>query len=268
MAGQDIRKRLAPGGAQPINVSGDYIYMKFADRPVNVIINGGRSGQTRVTMEAGDKYRPGPFGQFEIENPDTERPAQIIITVGEGDYNRQYVKGEIQAEPILRNADGTTKPDTRFTLEMDLYPSRLSVISYQQFDLIQSINVSEAAEQGGKYFQGVYKGHAFRVGDNLGVAVTNNATADGEVLIYDTALNLIQTVNVQLDYGKNDSGHHPGFGYLTVEASDPAAIKTVSIGNYQTGAEIFRDENEIASFCWVPMNGNILVYNNETGAQK
>lgn len=113
MAGQDIRKRLPAGGAQPVNVSGDYIYCKFADRPISIIINGGRSGQTRVTMESGDKYRPGPFGQFEVENPDPDRPAQIILTVGEGDYNRQIVKGELTVAPGIKESDGTWKADRR-----------------------------------------------------------------------------------------------------------------------------------------------------------
>lgn len=126
MAGQDIKKRLPAGGAQPVNVSGDYIYLKFADRPIDVIVSDGRSGQTRVTMEAGDKYRPGAFGQFEIVNPDVTNPAQIIMTVGEGDYNRQIVQGEIAAKTFVIRSDGTRDSDRRRTVELSVYPQQAS----------------------------------------------------------------------------------------------------------------------------------------------
>ena len=127
MAGQDYKRLIPAGGAFPLETGGDYIFLKFADRPIDVIVNGGRGGQTRITMEEGDKYRPGAFEALEFQNPDPDRPAQVVVTVGEGDYNRQIVKGEISVEPILRNADGTTKPDTRYDLAVSVNP--LSVAS-------------------------------------------------------------------------------------------------------------------------------------------
>ena len=176
MAGQDIKKRLAPGGAQPVNVSGDYIYLKFADRPVDVIINGGRSGQTRVTMEAGDKYRPGPFEQFEIENPDTERAAQIIVTVGEGDYNRQLVKGEIGIEPILRAEDGTTKPDTRHKVSLVVYPGKTETASYSMAEKTNEVALPEIAN---------YPTYQFPVSDReIGICRDFNSD-DIEVQVFD-----------------------------------------------------------------------------------
>lgn len=120
MAGQDIKKRIAAGGVQNVNVGGDYIYLKFADRPVNVVITGGRSGGTKVTMEAGDKYRPGSFQAFEVENTDPDNPAQVIFTVGEGDYNRQIIQGEVTVTPGLRKADGSYVPDTRHDITLDV----------------------------------------------------------------------------------------------------------------------------------------------------
>lgn len=113
MAGQDIRKLIPAGGGFPISTGGDYIYLKVADRPIDVIISGGRSGQTRVTMEAGDKYRPGSFESFEVENPDKNNPAQIVFTVGEGDYNRQIVQGEIVVDPRVKTGTGEYVSDTR-----------------------------------------------------------------------------------------------------------------------------------------------------------
>lgn len=128
MAGQDIRKLVPAGGGFPIQVSGDYIYLKFADRAIDVIINGGRSGQTRVNMEAGDKYRPGPFEAFEVVNPDPDNAAQVIFTVGEGDYNRQIVQGEITSLPVVRRADGSFADDSRGTVSIVAFMKETGIV--------------------------------------------------------------------------------------------------------------------------------------------
>ena len=132
MAGQDYPKRLEAGATQNVNIAGDYIFCKFADRPFTVIMDG-----SRVTMEAGDKYRnEGGFKEFEIENTDTLNPFAIVLTIGQGDYNRQIVKGEVGIVPILRNADGTTKTDTRSTLKINLTPSNLALTTYSQGEAV------------------------------------------------------------------------------------------------------------------------------------
>lgn len=136
MAGQDIQKRLLPGQSQPVQVGGDFIFLKFADRPIVVIINGGESSGSRVIMEAGDKYRPGAFQSFEIENTDKDNPAQLVMTVGRGDYNRQIVQGEIMVEPGLRKADGSFVSDTRHEIVIDLYPSKLELTTYAQGEAV------------------------------------------------------------------------------------------------------------------------------------
>lgn len=136
MAGQDIRKLVPAGGGFPIQVSGDYIYLKFADRAIDVIINGGRSGQTRVNMEAGDKYRPGPFEAFEVVNPDPDNAAQVIFTVGEGDYNRQIVQGDVSVTPVLRAADGTTREDTRREITASVFVTDPVIQQFSRGDQI------------------------------------------------------------------------------------------------------------------------------------
>lgn len=142
MAGQDYPKRLEAGATQNVNIAGDYIFCKFADRPFTVIMDG-----SRVTMEGGDKYRnSGGFKEFEIENTDKTRPIAIVLTIGQGDYNRQIVKGEVGIVPILRNADGTTKPDTRFDIEFMLNPSNLII---KQYDLGDLIGLTAGDFQGG-----------------------------------------------------------------------------------------------------------------------
>jgi hypothetical protein len=118
MAGQDYPKRLEAGATQNVNIGGDYIFCKFADRPFTVIMDG-----SRVTMESGDKYRnEGGFKEFEIENTDTLNPIAIVLTIGQGDYNRQIIKGEITTVTGVRRADGRFEDDTRQTLQMNITP--------------------------------------------------------------------------------------------------------------------------------------------------
>ena len=136
MAGQDISKRLLPGQSQPVQVGGDFIFMKFADRPITVLINGGESSGSRVVMEAGDKYRPGNFQSFEVENTDPERPAQILLTVGRGDYNRQIVKGEISVSPGVRKSDGTFVDDNRFEISAFIQPRKNGTVSKENGDIL------------------------------------------------------------------------------------------------------------------------------------
>ncbi|MCC4269869.1 hypothetical protein LL254_04050 [Marinobacter nauticus] len=122
MAGGDIRQRLKPGQTMPIGVAGDYIFLKAADREIQVVITDGQGTQKPVTMQAGDKYRPGPFKQFAVTNTDPERPAQIVLTVGIGDYNRQIVQGQITTQLKIRSGDGTYIDDTRQRLGIELLP--------------------------------------------------------------------------------------------------------------------------------------------------
>lgn len=143
MAGQDIRKLVPAGGGFPIQVSGDYIYLKFADRAIDVIINGGRSGQTRVNMEAGDKYRPGPFEAFEVVNPDPDNAAQVIFTVGEGDYNRQIVQGEISVIPGIRKADGSWASDERWDLKAAVSLTNVVPKTFTRNVQVKSVSTSQ-----------------------------------------------------------------------------------------------------------------------------
>jgi hypothetical protein len=117
MSGQDYPKRLDAGSVQNMNVPGDYIYCKSADRAFTVILDGKRTG-----MEAGDKMRPGSFTQFEIQNDDEVLPLAVILNIGVGDFNRQIIKGEITSVPGVIRADGSFNQDTRRDISMTINP--------------------------------------------------------------------------------------------------------------------------------------------------
>lgn len=117
MAGQDYTFTLQPGQTLNQDIQADFIYCKYVDRPIIVIVAG-----QRVKMEAGDNYRPGQrFQTFEVYNPDSN-PVAVILTAGRGSYSRQIVQGEITTVPGLRKQDGTFISDRRATIGMELMP--------------------------------------------------------------------------------------------------------------------------------------------------
>ena len=216
MAGQDYKRLIPAGGAFPLDTSGDYIFLKFADRPIDVIVNGGRGGQTRITMEAGDKYRPGPFEALEFQNPDTSAPAQVVVTVGEGDFNRQIVRGEIQVEPGLRKADGTFAPDTRRTLAIDLVPSNIVTTSYAQGDEIDQWTLTYPADTSLNRARFLFP----LLNGNLGFLFNDSSGDDVEIQEYDAKTkDLIYTQKYSMSsFGSfMDAVEIPGYGVCALD---------------------------------------------------
>lgn len=139
MAGGDVKLRLTPGESMPVTTPGDYIFLKFADREIRVTVTEGQGVQKPVVMRAGDKYRPGPFRALNIENTDLSRPAKVVFVIGEGDFNRQIIQGEISAQLKIRSADGEFIDDTRQKLTVDLIPVPGSGITENYGQVIKTI---------------------------------------------------------------------------------------------------------------------------------
>lgn len=136
MAGGDVKLRLEAGQDMPVTTPGDYIYLKFADRDIRVTITDGQGVQKPVVMRVGDKYRPGPFKAFSIQNTDPANPAQVIMVVGEGDFNRQIIQGEVTVTPGIRTADGTFRDDRRFDISAFVYPKKNGTVTLSDGDTI------------------------------------------------------------------------------------------------------------------------------------
>lgn len=108
MAGQDYRLIIPANATLPMQVVGDFVYCKQADRPVYVQVDG-----KTIEMEAGDKHKPAKkFNGIEIENK-TDNPVQVVFVIGVGDYNRQIIQGEVSVTPGIRNSAGDFLEDTR-----------------------------------------------------------------------------------------------------------------------------------------------------------
>lgn len=144
MAVQDVKLRLAPGETKEIQRPGRFIFCKFSDRQVSVIMD-----QARIEMEVGDKHvSTDRFKSFQVQNLDQEREAYLIFVVGDGDFDRMIVQGELSIVPILRNADGTTSPDTRHDLVINVQPYKLSIESFEAFDLIKTNSIAGTGSTG------------------------------------------------------------------------------------------------------------------------
>ncbi len=124
MAGRDLTVLIPAGERRDLQAPGEFIFLKAADRVVNVLISEGQHTGTRVLMQVGDKYRPGNFKAFVVENPDPVNPARVTFTVGEGDYQTQTIKGELNVVPSIIKADGTVKADDRFYVDLNVSPSQ------------------------------------------------------------------------------------------------------------------------------------------------
>ena len=247
MAGQDYPKRLEPGATQNVNISGDYIFCKFADRPFTVIMDG-----SRVTMEGGDKYRTGKgFKEFEIENTDLERPIVIVLTIGEGDYNRQIIKGDVSVEPILRSADGTTRPDSRYDITIDLAPITLEGQSFTAGQKLSEANP-------GNYWES-NDGSCWGPGGTI-AHIHMKQGPDWAIGLYDLNYNLISITEMQNSGTGNLFGGiawTPEIGYMAVNGNSATKISRISPGG---SGFILNNDSIIRSLATDPDRGLVYVH--------
>jgi hypothetical protein len=131
---QDYVRLVPAGRTVEIPVVGDFIYCKFSDGEIRVVING-----KSTNMESGDERRSGEGTVFRGVNliNDTGVDKYVVFVIGFGGFDRKIIQGEVSIEPILRNADGSVKPDTRQTLSIDLTPSKTKTRVYETGDVIQ-----------------------------------------------------------------------------------------------------------------------------------
>jgi hypothetical protein len=114
---QDYVRLIPAGQTVEIPVVGDFIYCKFSDGEIRVVING-----KSTSMESGDERRSGDGTVFRGVNliNDTVVDKSVIFVIGFGGFNRRIVRGEITAELKLRTSDGSYIDDTRFSTGLDV----------------------------------------------------------------------------------------------------------------------------------------------------
>ncbi|HBM23151.1 MAG TPA: hypothetical protein DD411_06220 [Alcanivorax sp.] len=137
---------VAPGAEFPVQAAGDFVFCKFADRDIRVIIQ-----SSPRTMRAGSKWRPaGGFeaGDVIVQNPDPVNPVAVVLTIGVGDFDDQIIRGDVTVTPVLRSADGSTKQDTRTTVEMQLDFTEALNVEWEQHQEKETVTLSGAPAGG------------------------------------------------------------------------------------------------------------------------
>lgn len=215
MAGQDYKRHIPAGGSTRINANGEtYIFCKFSDRDVTVDIAG-----RKVVMRTGSymEFAPlrGENSAVTIYNDDSENPAAVLFVLGVGTYDEKLVRGEISVEPILRNADGTTKPDTRGPLIIDMAPVNAIFNAYSQGDIVRKWTAEPSATPGATIPDGLF--HAKDGALGFFWHDDNNVL---EIQTYEKeTLNLIDRLSVTTVVIGNvhEVGYLPGVGYLLLD---------------------------------------------------
>ena len=131
----DYKRTIPAGGVERINGNGQtYLFCKFAgNRTIRLSLNG---EETEISAGSYKEFQPlgGDAGVLLFNDSDT--PAAVVLEMGTGTYDEKLVRGEISIEPILRNADGTTKADTRFPVQFDVLPRNLVTTTYSAGDVL------------------------------------------------------------------------------------------------------------------------------------
>ena len=129
---------VAPGSEFPVQAGGDFVFCKFADRDIRVIIQ-----NSPRTMRAGSKWRPaGGFeaGDVIVQNPDPVNPVAVVLTIGVGDFDDQIIRGEVTVNPGIRGRDGVFIDDTRSTVRLSAAFGNITPREYVEGEVVREVD--------------------------------------------------------------------------------------------------------------------------------
>jgi len=109
---QDYSRLVPPNSVVEIPVVGDFVYCKFSDGSIRVVING-----KSTLMESGDERRTGGTSVFRgvtLIN-DTDYAKAVVFVIGFGKFDRKIIQGEVVVDPRVKTASGIYVADTRDT---------------------------------------------------------------------------------------------------------------------------------------------------------
>lgn len=211
---------VAPGAEFPVQAGGDFVFCKFADRDIKVIIQ-----NSPRTMRAGSKWRPaGGFeaGDVIVQNLDPVNPVAVVLTIGVGDFDDQIIHGEVTVNPGIRGRDGVFIDDTRSTVRLSAAFGNITPREYMAAGLIVNKGVS-----------GLIAAHVTALDDGR-VLVSHDSDAwalfrqwpNGEPEQLPTALGTGAGVQVGPLLYIPDAENAPGHGYrLVVNVYDAATLE-------------------------------------------
>jgi hypothetical protein len=116
---QDYSRLVPANSTVEIPVVGEFVYCKFSDGSVRVVING-----KSTNMESGDERRSGDGTVFRGVNliNETGVDKYVIFVIGFGGFDRKIIQGEITTVTGVRKADGRFVDDSRVNVQMNINP--------------------------------------------------------------------------------------------------------------------------------------------------
>ncbi len=266
MAGDSKAFTIPAGGTYPINGNGEtYIFCQFADRPIRVKI----AGKT-VTMRAGgyQEFEPlaGPNARVEFENTDPDNPAAVVFIMGTGTYDEKIIRGEVSVTPVLRSADGTTKPDTRQLLQIDVLPRNLVTKSYAIGDVVNKSDPLKGMK--GDPESSVDDSNCWVFPGPNGTIVFHTYVAGfttGGMNFYNKELKLVD----QNDYAPGIPGNTtpydvlwcPQYGYLSAAYGvDGLKIYQYQNDNTRELFDTFEPLQRMTSWCFIPGKNQFAIH--------
>jgi len=130
---QDYQRLVPANSTVEIPVVGEFVYCKFSDGSIRVVING-----KSTMMESGDERRSGGATVFRgvtLIN-DTAVAKSIIFVIGFGRFDRKIIQGDVSITPVIRTASGETRTDSRQNLIIDIVPGLTAIQPIEKFSLI------------------------------------------------------------------------------------------------------------------------------------
>jgi len=138
---QDYPRIVPANGTVEIPVIGEFVYCKFSDGDVKVVING-----KTTSMLSGDERRAGEgtvFRGVTLLN-DTNFDKVVTFVIGFGSFVRRIIQGEVVVDPRVKTERGLFVSDTRETRSL------FAIVDYNRQPTITNGSTSyEVAESKG-----------------------------------------------------------------------------------------------------------------------
>jgi len=237
---QDYSRLVPANSTVEIPVVGEFVYCKFSDGSIRVVING-----KSTLMQSGDERRSGGdtvFRGVTLIN-DTDNAKAIVFVIGFGGFDRKIIQGDVSIEPILRKADGTTVADTREGLSISLEPSKMSITNYVKQQTLITSSFPDTGEQ----LQGlgnVVNGRGF--GGYIFCTGYRYSGDNGFIFVYDNQLNFVRTIDTKAAKRNLTVGHNYSVGLF--------AVKELDLSNVLAYTESSSDPGRII---YTPISGTI-----------
>jgi hypothetical protein len=237
---QDYPRLVPPNSAVEIPVVGEFVYCKFSDGSIRVVING-----KSTMMESGDERRSGGTTVFRgvtLIN-ETENAKTITLVIGFGKFDRKIIQGNISITPEVQRASGAYADDTRYSIALTLsFDAGFEPQSFSRKQLTELYQVDEISTKSRGVARGPNDSLVISTGINFGENVYTYTRRDpltGKTL---QNFGLRRTGVGGSDYSITHLAHYQGDYYVVINANGQNITVRNHSGGYDVGITQERPE--------------------------